>query len=107
MSTQGTRRAKVPVRQPTAAPTRKVVASGVAGALVLVVVWVVGLFGLDVPPEVAAAATVVVAGVAGYVRHDVIDRRFGGPEHDEQPATTEPSTEAPAHEPPIQGPPAA
>lgn len=106
MSTQGTRRAKIAVRQPTAAPSRKVVASGMAGALVLVVVWVVGLFGLDVPPEVAAAATVVVAGVAGYVRHDVVDRRFGAPEPDDSAVTGGPSTEAPAHDPP-QGPPAA
>jgi uncharacterized membrane protein len=31
-------------------------------------VWVVGLFGLDVPPEVASAVTTLLAVAAGYIK---------------------------------------
>lgn len=49
-------------------PQPKVVAGGVAGALTIVLVWVAGQFGLDVPPEVASAFTVLVSFAAGYLK---------------------------------------
>lgn len=50
------------------APQPKVVAGGIAGALTIIVVWVAGLLGLDVPAEVASAFTVLVSFAAGYVK---------------------------------------
>jgi hypothetical protein len=43
----------------------KVAAGGIAGALSVCVVYVVGHY-VSVPPEVASAVTVIVGGVAGY-----------------------------------------
>ncbi|WP_350348007.1 hypothetical protein ABIQ69_15415 [Agromyces sp. G08B096] len=45
----------------------KVAAGGVAGAVVTIGVWAVGLAGVTVPAEVASAATVIVAFAAGYL----------------------------------------
>lgn len=55
----------------TATPTPKIAAVGITGAVALIIVWVAGLFGLEVPAEVAAAFTVVLAFVAGYIKTDV------------------------------------
>ena len=52
------------------APRPKVVAGGVAGALTVVVVYVAGLFGLDVPAEVASSFTVLVSFAAGYLKSE-------------------------------------
>lgn len=49
-------------------PQPKVVAATAAGAATVVLVWVVGLLGLDVPPEVASAVTVLLAAGAGYLK---------------------------------------
>lgn len=46
----------------------KVAAGGLAGGITIILVWVAGLAGLDVPPEVASAFTVLVSSVAGYVK---------------------------------------
>lgn len=51
-------------------PTPKVVAAGAAGAVVTIGVWIAGLFGLEVPAEVAGAAVVLVAVAAGYIAPD-------------------------------------
>jgi hypothetical protein len=51
-------------------PVAKVVAATVAGAVTVLLVWIAGLFRLDVPPEVAAAVTVVLSSAAGYLRPD-------------------------------------
>lgn len=48
-------------------PTRKVTGAGAAGALSVIVVWIVGLFGVEVPPEVASAATTVFAFAGGFL----------------------------------------
>jgi hypothetical protein len=50
------------------APRPKVVAGGAAGAFTVVLVWVAGMYGLDVPAEVASAFTVLVSFAAGYVK---------------------------------------
>lgn len=47
-------------------PNTKVIAGGAAGALVSVLVWVVSLFGLDIPAEVAGALVVLVTFATSY-----------------------------------------
>lgn len=54
------------MNQNSAAPTAKVAAVGVAGAITLILVWVAGMAGLEVPPEVASAVTLLIAAGAGY-----------------------------------------
>lgn len=44
----------------------KVGFGAVAGALTSVLVWIVGLLGLDVPGEIAGAITVIITAVVGY-----------------------------------------
>lgn len=52
----------------SAKPEPKVLAGTAAGALAVLVVWVAGLFGLDVPAEAAAALTVLLGAGAAYLR---------------------------------------
>ena len=40
-----------PINQPSLAPTTKVAAGGVAGALTVLVVWILGLLHVSVPPR--------------------------------------------------------
>ncbi|WP_017599189.1 hypothetical protein [Nocardiopsis lucentensis] len=49
------------------APEKKVTAAGASGAAVTVLIYVAGLFGLDVPEVVAAAAVTLVAAAAAYL----------------------------------------
>lgn len=70
-------------------PEKKVTAAAIAGAVVTIVVWILQLSHIDVPPEVAAAATTLLSAVAGYLaphthRSDLVP-----------PATTEHSPAAP------------
>jgi hypothetical protein len=51
-------------------PQRKVGAAGLAGAVGVILVWVLSLFGVEVPPGVAAAITAVLAFGAGYLVPD-------------------------------------
>ena len=46
----------------------KVTAGGLAGAITVLLVWAVSIAGLDVPPEVASAFTVVISFAAGYLK---------------------------------------
>lgn len=46
----------------------KVQAGGAAGAASIVVVFIAGQLGLDVPPEVASALTVLISTGAGYLK---------------------------------------
>ncbi len=46
----------------------KVQAAGWAGAVTIILIWIAGLFGLDVPPEVASAFTALVATTAGFLK---------------------------------------
>ena len=52
----------------TVAPIPKVAAAGAAGALTTVLVFVAEQRGVDIPPEVAAALTALIAFAAGYLR---------------------------------------
>ena len=51
----------------TKAPEAKVVASGATGAATIVLVWILGALGVDVPAEVASAITVILSAAAGYM----------------------------------------
>lgn len=46
----------------------KVQATGAAGATALVLVFIAGQFGVEVPPEVASAVTVLLAVFAGWLK---------------------------------------
>lgn len=48
-------------------PTPKVQAAGAAGAVTVILVWIVGLLGVDIPPEVASAFTTLIAAAAGWL----------------------------------------
>ena len=48
-------------------PEKKVTAATLAGAIVTIVIWILRLAHVDVPPEVAAAITTILAAVAGYL----------------------------------------
>lgn len=51
----------------TMTPTRKVGAGALAGALSVIIIWVVVAFGgIDVTPEVASAFTVVLTFFVSY-----------------------------------------
>lgn len=49
-------------------PQPKVIAGGAAGAASIVIVYVAGLFGLDVPAEVASALTVLLSTATAYLK---------------------------------------
>lgn len=46
----------------------KVAAGGAAGAATIVLVWLAGLKGIEVPAEVASALTVLFSTAAGWVK---------------------------------------
>jgi hypothetical protein len=49
-------------------------AAGIAGSLVVIVVWVLHQYaGVDVPPEVAGAAGMILTAVAGLFVHGGIN----------------------------------
>lgn len=58
---------EIPKPTKTTRPEKKVAAATVSGAAVTLIIFIAGLFGLDVTAEVAAAAVTVVAAVAGYL----------------------------------------
>jgi hypothetical protein len=55
------------VTQPSNAPTTKVAAGGAAGALTVLLVWILGLLHVPVPPEVASAITVIISFITSYL----------------------------------------
>lgn len=54
--------------QPNAIPTAKVAATGVGGAVATIIIWLLGLFGVAVSGEVAAALTTIIAFASGYMK---------------------------------------
>lgn len=54
-------------------PRKKVVAGAVAGSATVVIVWLLGQFGVDVPPEVASALTVLLGSGAAYLKREHLD----------------------------------
>lgn len=49
-------------------PQPKVAAAGIAGAASILIVYTATLFGVDVPPEPAAALAAVLSFAAGYIK---------------------------------------
>ena len=49
-------------------PEPKVVAGGTAGAATIILIYIVGLFGIEMPAEVGSAITVLISFVAAYVK---------------------------------------
>lgn len=58
-----------------ATPTPKVAASGLAGAVTVILVWVAGLAGLEVPAEVATSVTFVLMIAVAYMVPDGTGKR--------------------------------
>lgn len=53
--------------QPTASPTRKIAATGIAGAVTVVLMYIVqATFNIEIPAEVASAVTLILSFAAGY-----------------------------------------
>jgi len=46
----------------------KTAAAGIAGAATLVIVFVLGQLGVEIPADVASAITVIIAFVAAYLK---------------------------------------
>lgn len=68
------------IRQASTAPTSKVTAGGTAGAVTVVLVYVLNKFHLDVPGEVGSALTVILSFVASYfVKERGIDEGAADP----------------------------
>ena len=57
----------MPEKKVTAVPEKKVTAAALAGAVATILVWILHLTGVDIPPEVAAAITTILAAAAGYL----------------------------------------
>lgn len=49
-------------------PVSKVAAGGTAGAVSIVIVYIAGQLGVDLPPEVSSALTTIVSFAAGYLK---------------------------------------
>lgn len=62
------RRPQTPTLGDPLKPEPKVAAGGAAGAVTIVLVYLASLAGLDVPPEVASAFTVLVSFGAAYLK---------------------------------------
>ncbi len=46
--------------------TPKVATGALGGALSIIVIWIIGQFGIVVPPEVSSAFTIVISTAASY-----------------------------------------
>ncbi len=46
--------------------TPKVATGALAGAVSVILVWIITKFGIDVPPEIASAFTTVVSALSSY-----------------------------------------
>lgn len=58
------------MNQPTLRPTTKVGTGAATAATVVILVWVAGMLGVEVPAEVASAAAVLLGFGAAYVVRD-------------------------------------
>lgn len=48
-------------------PEKKVTTATLAGAIVTILIWILGLAGVHMPAEVAAAITTILTALAGYL----------------------------------------
>lgn len=51
-------------------PTEKVQAGGYAGSAAIVLLWIAGQLGLDVPPEIAGAFVLLLSGAAAWIKRE-------------------------------------
>lgn len=51
-------------------PTEKVQAGAYAGAAVVVLIWVAGLLGVDMPAEIAGALVVLISAPVAWLKTD-------------------------------------
>lgn len=51
-------------------PTQKVATAGASGAAAIVIVFIAGQLGLEVPPEVGAAVAALLAFAGGYFKKE-------------------------------------
>lgn len=58
------------IRQPSSTPTTKVAASGTAGAISVVLVFILGKFNVEIPGDVGSAITVLFSVASGYLVHE-------------------------------------
>lgn len=58
------------IRQPSHTPTTKVAASGTAGAISVLLVFVLGKFDIQIPGDVGSAITVLFSAACGYLVHE-------------------------------------
>lgn len=56
-----------PNEAPKVAPSASTVATGLSGAVTIIVIWIIGQRGVVIPPEIAAAITVVISTLTGYL----------------------------------------
>jgi hypothetical protein len=59
-------------------PTPKMAATGIAFGPGIVLVWLLGQFGVDMPPEVAAIIVAGIMWLAGYLKSEGILKRKDG-----------------------------
>jgi len=55
-------------------PTQKITAVSVGGASSILLIWIAGLFGVEITPEVAAAITMLVTVLSGYLTPDKVSQ---------------------------------
>jgi hypothetical protein len=55
-----------PVPRIVAPPSASTVATGLSGGITVLVIWLIGLKGVVVPPEIAATLTMVISTLIGY-----------------------------------------
>lgn len=58
------------VTQPTNVPTPKVAAAGISGGASLVLVWLAGQFGVEMPEAVAGAIVLLAAVGAAWLKRE-------------------------------------
>lgn len=57
-----------PYSQPTASPTQKVAAAGIAGAVSVLLIYLVQtIFNIVIPAEVSSSITAILAFASGYL----------------------------------------
>lgn len=51
-------------------PTPKVAAAGISGAITVLLIWIAGLTGVPLTPEVASAITLLIMSGAAWLKKD-------------------------------------
>ena len=54
-------------KSPSSMPIPKMQAVGFAAGLTAIAVWILSLYGVDMPPEAAAGLTAILGFAAGYI----------------------------------------